>query len=181
MGKRAGVGLVLLGVIVGILVTSFVQMSGSSPSVAVVDPKPPPVPTYTPTPAAQSQGDYANAAAVAQDSLAAAMAQVVVLIAIPRLGDQSWLDEIDQAMHEAEDAYTDLLRLKPPEEWQTFHRRMTAGAADCSAAMHVLVFALEEQQPAAVEIVAALLGRCEAKLLAAQDLADEITTGAAAP
>jgi hypothetical protein len=175
MRKRAGIGLLLLGTIFGILVSSAFQTFVIPTQVdAVAGPKPPPVPTYTPTPAAPDRPDYTTAATIAQDSLAAAMAQLGVLIAFPRLGESAWLAEINQAMTQVEAAYATLLRLEPPEPWQPFHQRMIAGAADCSAAMHVLAFALEEQQPAAVEVVAALLGRCEAKLAEAKTLADEV-------
>jgi hypothetical protein len=168
MRRQTGVGLVLGSLIAGVLVTSFL-MSGSPAPAA--EPKRLPVPTFTPTPGAM-QGDYAELTTQYQQALAQAMTQVGQLLAAPQLADALWQAQVTVAMNEVEVAYSQLLRLEPSEAWAPFHREMTAGAADCNAAMRVLNLALEEEDRGAVSVVGALLNRCQLHLTAAEQLVD---------
>ncbi len=175
MRKRAALGLVILGALLGILLASAVRFIDPPAQTATASiPKAQPVPTFTPTPV-RGPDDYAQAAAERQQMLAAALVRVGALVGAPRLDDANWRAEVATAMQEVEAAYGTLLGLQAPEPWQAFHRRLLSGAADCNAAMRVLALALDERQPATVGVVAALLGRCEAALHAAQDLVNNPT------
>lgn len=171
----------LVGLLVGYLVASLLSSPAAHTAAPVADAgaRPAAIPTFTPTPVAAN--DYVLQAAAAQEALGVAMARAGALIATPQLGESTWLAEVEAAMQAVEAAYADLLRLQPPAAWQTFHARLTDGAADCNAAMHVLDLALQEQSPSMVTVVAALMDRCETTLTAAQELATELGAGEVQP
>lgn len=173
MRKRTGIGLVLGGIIGGLLAASIFVSAMPAPAAEVTRV---PVPTFTPTPGGML-GDYAQQATQHQQALAQAMTEVGELLATPQLTDVTWGTQVAEAMDRVESAYTQLVRLEPTESWRAFHGEMTAGAAECSAAMRVLDLALEEQERNAVGVVSALLQRCQTHLATAQQLVVDLETG----
>jgi hypothetical protein len=166
MRKRTGFGLVFGSLAAGVLAASFLMTGSPLPAA-----EPTRMPVSTLTPALDgAQGDYAELATQHQQALAQAMSQVGQLLAKPQLADGVWQGQVSDAMNRVENAYAQLLRLEPNEQWRPFHLEMIAGAADCNAAMRVLDLALENEDRSAVVVVGALLNRCQSHLTAAERL-----------
>jgi hypothetical protein len=177
MRKRTGLGLVLAGLIVGVFAASIFVSAVPAPA---AEPTRLPVPTFTPTPGG-IQGEYAELATQYQKDLADAMSQVGQLLATPQLADAAWNAQVAEAMTSVESAYAQLSRLEPTDGWRDFHGEMMAGAADCSAAMRVLDFALDEQDRSAVGVVSGLLTSCQSHLVAAQQLVADMGSSVELP
>lgn len=176
MHKRTGVALLMAGMIAGLVLTSTFITRTPAASEA---PDRLPVPTFTSTPPA-SGADYAEAAAQAQTDLAQALGAVGRLIGTPNLADTAWTGDVHAAMVGVEAAYETLVRLQPPGDWASFHTQLARGAGDCSAAMRVLAWALDEQDRDGVRVVAALLQRCQTGMTEARTLI-AVPDGALAP
>ena len=154
------------GMVAGGLLVSLLLSPTPSPAATAARA---PVPTFTPTPALI----YAQAARLHQVALAEAMTAIGQLLAAPRLADADWVAQVETAMTAVETAYAALVQLVPEAELAAFHGEMSAGAADCTAAMRVLDLVLDEYDRAAVPVVGALLRRCQTHLDAAQPFVDD--------